>query len=288
MVRDRPQGPESRDPGEVTVLLQQAAAGDRQALDSLFESIYGELNRLARIQRSRWIGDETLNATALVHEAYVKLVGAGLSNWHDRAHFFAVASRAMRQILVSYSDPFGLDPCKSSSAWTECLAQGLADWGARRGGRLGGAALFAGAFLNAGLEASGINLAATAGDAIGSGDVGGALYATALTFVPGAKVGRGLRNASAGLSGLFKAGGGLADNTLIGIRSGLIENGFTMSLADNGAGYLFTNAAGEQVRLMSQGAGSWYLRIRNAAGNYLDDLGNPASNAASHLPIRNH
>lgn len=104
VVRDRPEGPESRDPGEVTVLLQQAAAGDRQALDSLFESIYGELNRLARIQRSRWIGDETLNATALVHEAYVKLVGAGLSNWHDRAHFFAVASRAMRQILVTYAE----------------------------------------------------------------------------------------------------------------------------------------------------------------------------------------
>jgi RNA polymerase sigma factor (TIGR02999 family) len=96
--------PESRDPGEVTVLLQQAAEGDRQALDSLFDSIYGELKRLARIQRSRWTGDETLNTTALVHEAYFKLVGASPSSWNDRAHFFAVASRAMRQILVGYAE----------------------------------------------------------------------------------------------------------------------------------------------------------------------------------------
>jgi len=88
----------------VTVLLQQAAAGDRQALDSLFDSIYGELNRLARIQRSRWTGDETLNTTALVHEAYFKLVGADPSGWNDRAHFFAVASRAMRQVLVRYAE----------------------------------------------------------------------------------------------------------------------------------------------------------------------------------------
>ena len=104
MVHDRPEGTEPRDPGEVTVLLQQAAAGDRQALDSLFDSIYGELNRLARIQRSRWTGDETLNTTALVHEAYFKLVGADPSGWNDRAHFFAVASRAMRQVLVRYAE----------------------------------------------------------------------------------------------------------------------------------------------------------------------------------------
>jgi len=96
--------PESSDPGEVTALLQQAAAGDHTALESLFEAIYGELKRLARIQRSRWTGDETLNTTALVHEAYVKLVGHGFTRWKDRAHFYAVASRAMRQLLVTYAE----------------------------------------------------------------------------------------------------------------------------------------------------------------------------------------
>lgn len=104
MIRDGAEGSEPRNPSEVTVLLHQAAAGDRRALDSLFESIYGELKRLARIQRSRWTGDETLNTTALVHEAYFKLVGAGSPAWNDRTHFYAVASRAMRQILVNYAE----------------------------------------------------------------------------------------------------------------------------------------------------------------------------------------
>ena len=104
MKRDGADGSELQDPSEVTALLHQAAGGDRQALDALFESIYGELKRLARIQRSRWTGDETLNTTALVHEAYFKLVGAATSGWNDRAHFYAVASRAMRQILVTYAE----------------------------------------------------------------------------------------------------------------------------------------------------------------------------------------
>src|SRR5690606_20073120 len=72
---------------------------------------------------------------------------------------------------VTFSDPFGLDPCESSSAWTECLAQALANWGASRGGTIGAIALNLGAALNAGLEASGINFAASAGDDIGSGEI---------------------------------------------------------------------------------------------------------------------
>jgi RHS repeat-associated protein len=70
---------------------------------------------------------------------------------------------------VSYADPFGLDPCKSSSAWTECLAQGVANWGASQGGVAGAVALNAGAALNAAMEATGVNAAASTGDAIGSG-----------------------------------------------------------------------------------------------------------------------
>src|SRR5690606_15617641 len=95
---------ETRDASEVTGLLHQASSGDRQALDALFESVYGELKRLARIQRSRWTGDDTMDTTALVHEAYFKLVGGREAGWSDRSHFYAVASRAMRQILVSYAE----------------------------------------------------------------------------------------------------------------------------------------------------------------------------------------
>jgi RHS repeat-associated protein len=85
---------------------------------------------------------------------------------------------------VNNNDPFGLCP------WTECLAQGLADWGAHRGGALGKAALNAGAAINAGSEALGINLAADAGDRLGSGDlVGGGALALAAT-VPIGRVAR--------------------------------------------------------------------------------------------------
>ena len=59
-----------------------------------------------------------------------------------------------------------------------------------------------------------------------------------------------------------------------------------MRLAENKKGYLFTNEAGEQVRLM-RGENGWYARIRNAAGNYLDEAGNPGDRASTHLPVAN-
>ena len=70
---------------------------------------------------------------------------------------------------VNLSDPLGLDPCEASSAWTECLAQALADWGAHHGGTAGKLAVNAGAGLNAAMEATGINGAASTGDAIANG-----------------------------------------------------------------------------------------------------------------------
>jgi RNA polymerase sigma factor (TIGR02999 family) len=90
--------------GDVTILLRRVADGDRDALDSLFEAVYGELQRLAHAQRDRWTGDRTLNTTALVHEAYLRLARHGGPRWNDRQHFYAVASRAMRQILVNYAE----------------------------------------------------------------------------------------------------------------------------------------------------------------------------------------
>lgn len=89
---------------EVTALLHSAADGDGDALDRAFQLVYEELHWLAGRQRARWSGDYTLNTTALVHEAYLKLVGPSGRGWNDRAHFLAVATRAMRQILVNYAE----------------------------------------------------------------------------------------------------------------------------------------------------------------------------------------
>jgi len=89
---------------DLTDKLRLAREGDRTALDEVFSAVYDELHRLARMQRRRWEGDHTMNTTALVHEAYLKLVGQQGDPWADRAHFFAVAARAMRHILVNYAE----------------------------------------------------------------------------------------------------------------------------------------------------------------------------------------
>ena len=90
--------------GEVTVLLAAIREGDRDQMDQLFELVYGELRRLARSRRRNWIGDYTLNTTALIHEAYLKLVGGGKADWQNRSHFYGVAATAMRHILVNYAE----------------------------------------------------------------------------------------------------------------------------------------------------------------------------------------
>lgn len=87
---------------EVTALLDRLDDGDEEALDRVFPLIYQELYILARRQRQRWEGDFTLNTTALVHEAYLKLVGRDALGVKGRGHFFALASRAMRHILCNY------------------------------------------------------------------------------------------------------------------------------------------------------------------------------------------
>jgi RNA polymerase sigma factor (TIGR02999 family) len=84
--------------GDITGLLQRASAGDRPALDALLPLIYQELHRLAHAQHPR--AQDTINTTALVHEAYLKLVDQTRLSWPDRRHFFAYAAKAMRSILV--------------------------------------------------------------------------------------------------------------------------------------------------------------------------------------------
>ena len=91
------------DAGEITRLLASISGGDRDALGLLFPIVYRELRALAHRQLASARPGETLQTTALVHEVYLKLVGAARAEWQDRRHFFAVASRAMRQIIVDYA-----------------------------------------------------------------------------------------------------------------------------------------------------------------------------------------
>lgn len=86
--------------GEVTRLLRAAVAGDSSALNRLVPLVYDELLGLAHRQLAREHGAKTLQTTALVHEAYLKLLGGGWMGATDRPHFLAIAARAMRQVLV--------------------------------------------------------------------------------------------------------------------------------------------------------------------------------------------
>ncbi|HMB77944.1 MAG TPA: sigma-70 family RNA polymerase sigma factor [Kiloniellaceae bacterium] len=89
---------------DVTAFLQELARRDEQALDRLFPLVYKELRRVAHRQLYHERAGHTLNTTALVHEAYLKLVKHPPAvPWQNRIHFFAVAARAMRQILVNYA-----------------------------------------------------------------------------------------------------------------------------------------------------------------------------------------
>ena len=97
-----PAPPES---GEVTRLLGALRRGegvDDAKREDLFRRVYDELHAIARRHRARWTGNDTLNTTGLVHEAYLKLVGGG--DYDSRMHFLAVASKAMRHILISYAE----------------------------------------------------------------------------------------------------------------------------------------------------------------------------------------
>jgi RNA polymerase sigma factor (TIGR02999 family) len=88
------------EPEQVTLLLHRARDGDEEALHALFPLVYDSLKRLSRRELRREGGDPILSTTGLVHEAYVKLSPGTDVPWNDRAHFYAVAARAMRQVLV--------------------------------------------------------------------------------------------------------------------------------------------------------------------------------------------
>ena len=87
----------------VSYLLQRWSGGDRAALDQLLPLVYGELHRMARRYMHQQPDGHTLQTTALIHEAYLRLMGQEEKHWENRAHFFGVAAQAMRHILVDYA-----------------------------------------------------------------------------------------------------------------------------------------------------------------------------------------
>jgi RNA polymerase sigma factor (TIGR02999 family) len=101
-VDDGPPSPD-RASTEITALLHAHAAGDAAALEQLLPRVYGELRRIARLRLRRERHAHTLAATDLVHEAYLKLLPVERVDWRSRAHFFAIASRAMRNVLVDHA-----------------------------------------------------------------------------------------------------------------------------------------------------------------------------------------
>lgn len=93
---------ETEPSNEITILLNEWSNGDKLALDSLMPLVYEELRRMARqYMRSKEVG-HTLQPTALIHEVYLKLINQEQQTWENRTHFFGVASKAMRHILVDY------------------------------------------------------------------------------------------------------------------------------------------------------------------------------------------
>ena len=88
---------------QVTELLVRWRGGDKAALESLMPLVYAELRRIAQHYLNNERADHTLQSTALVHEAYVRLTDQNFPQWQNRAHFFAVAAQLMRQILIDYA-----------------------------------------------------------------------------------------------------------------------------------------------------------------------------------------
>lgn len=89
--------------GEVTQLLTAWSAGETQADERLFAIIYDELRKLSAYHRRREASHHSLQTTALVHEAYLRLAGQQRVSWKNRGHFFAVAAQAMRRVLVDHA-----------------------------------------------------------------------------------------------------------------------------------------------------------------------------------------
>ena len=107
--------------GEITKLLKAWAGGDAAAQERLIPLVYKELRYLARYYRKKSGSGETLQTTALVHEAYLRLVGIRGVEWHDRVHFFAISAQLMRRILVDSARAHGAIKRGGENLWVEDL-----------------------------------------------------------------------------------------------------------------------------------------------------------------------
>jgi len=119
-------------PADVTDLLLRWSAGDRAALESLTPVVYDDLRRMAQALLSRERPEHTLSATALVHEAYLKLVDQRRVQWQNRAHFFGAAAAIMRRVLVDHAraraaDKRGGSVVKIAMEEGMALVEGLAE-----------------------------------------------------------------------------------------------------------------------------------------------------------------
>jgi len=112
---------------DLTTLLGKWQNGNPEDRERLFEAVHGELRRTAGAYMRRERGDHTLQPTALVHEAYLRLIGNEDAHWEDRAHFFGVAARVMRQILVDHARKRGAGKRKMDRA--DLSASAIADPG---------------------------------------------------------------------------------------------------------------------------------------------------------------
>lgn len=115
------------DTHDVTRLLEELAAGRRQALDEVIPLVYEELRRIAHAHLARERADHTLNTTALMHEAYIRLVRLDRIDWRGRVHFLAMASRTMRRVLIDHAKARGRDKRAGGQAVTLSTEHGVAD-----------------------------------------------------------------------------------------------------------------------------------------------------------------
>jgi RNA polymerase sigma factor (TIGR02999 family) len=97
----------SPEPRQLTVLLREWTAGNRDAFGEITSAVYGELRKLAAAKLRRERTGHTLQPTALIHETYLRLIDHEQETWQNRAHFFSVASQIMREILVDHARRYG-------------------------------------------------------------------------------------------------------------------------------------------------------------------------------------
>jgi len=112
------------EPGQITQLLNAMKRGDSKAADSLLPLVYGELHRLAKSYMRRERPEHTLQATALINEAYLRLVQDG-ADWNNREHFIGVAAQVMRRVLVDYARSHQAQ-CRAGNLKKVELNEGLA------------------------------------------------------------------------------------------------------------------------------------------------------------------